>query len=295
MSLDRMNDSKSSSKVTLSEAKSLGFDSTAGISKVGGMYVFDTSLAPERGGFQSVGVAKPGQVQMTPYYGDVTGAYRLTQEQFASVYDPNNLSATSAGILRIMRENEIKAGEYKIIEPKESIVETPSGASLMATPPAPEPVTFALASFAPAPVKTATPDIILFDDEIIPVDTMADLIFENIGGQELISISRSDIINGQKISYQPIKNLSSVQQRYNPNNILSLQQTSDKYFAGFSIKLEDKIPNEGNGINGENIYIEQETGDLVIEFVNLNSDEQIETQITLGGTIYEAILGDYIS
>jgi len=147
----------------------------------------------------------------------------------------------------------------------------------------------------PPPVKTATIDSILFDNEATPIDTMADLIFENIGGQELINITRSDIVNGQKISYQPIKNLSSIQQRYNPNNILSLQQTANKYFAGFSIKLEDKIPNEGNGTNGENVYIEESTGDLIIEFININNDEQIEIQITTDGTIYEADLGEIIS
>jgi hypothetical protein len=143
-------------------------------------------------------------------------------------------------------------------------------------------------------VKTAPIDTILFNDETVPIDTMADLIFENIGGRELINITRSDIVNGQKISYQPIKNLSSIQQRYNPNNILSLQQTADKYFAGFSIKLENKIPNEGNGPNGKNIYF-NDSGDLVIEFININSDEQIEIQITTGGTIYNIDLGDNVS
>ena len=146
----------------------------------------------------------------------------------------------------------------------------------------------------PPPVKTATLDIILFDEESIPTDGMFDQIFENIGGQELISITRSDIINGQKISYQPIKNLSAIQQRYNPNNILSLQQTADKFFAGFSIKLEDKIPETGNGTNGENVYLNA-TGDLIIEFINVNPDEQVETQISVSGTIYEADLGDYTS
>ena len=160
-----------------------------------------------------------------------------------------------------------------------------------ATPPTPSQIVQPVVP----PVKTATTDIILFDDETVPIDTMADLIFENIGGQELINITRSDIVNGQKISYQPIKNLSSIQQRYNPNNILSLQQTADKYFAGFSIKLEDKIPNEGNGENGKNIYIDEASGDLIIELVNLNNDEQVETQITLSGTIYEINLGDYTS
>jgi hypothetical protein len=92
-------------KVTLAEAKALGFESTKGITKEGGMYKFDTSLAPDRGGFGSVGIAKPGQVQMTPYYGDVTGAYRLTQEQFAGAYNPKDPS----GLLNIMRQNEIDA------------------------------------------------------------------------------------------------------------------------------------------------------------------------------------------
>jgi hypothetical protein len=170
---------------------------------------------------------------------------------------------------------------------------TPMVSNIKATPATPETNTLSIFS-PPAAIKTATPDIVLFDEETLEVDQMFDLIFENLGGQELISISRSDIINGQKISYQPIKNLSSIQQRYNPNNILSLQQTADKYFAGFSIKLEDKIPNVGNGENGKNVYIDEQ-GNLIIEFVNLNNDEQIETQITLSGTIYEINLGDYTS
>jgi hypothetical protein len=161
-----------------------------------------------------------------------------------------------------------------------------------ATPPTP--TLQVITAPPPPPVKTATLDIILFDEESVPIDGMFDQIFENIGGQELISITRSDIVNGQKISYQPIKNLSAIQQRYNPNNILSLQQTADKFFAGFSIKLEDKIPETGNGTNGENVYLNA-TGDLIIEFINVNPDEQVETQISVSGTIYEADLGDYAS
>jgi hypothetical protein len=94
-------------KVTLAEAKALGFNSTKGITKEGGMYKFAESLAPERGGFQSVGVAKPGEVQMTPYYGDVTGSYRLTQEQYASATSGGKVNTAEQA--RIMQENEIKA------------------------------------------------------------------------------------------------------------------------------------------------------------------------------------------
>lgn len=171
----------------------------------------------------------------------------------------------------------------KEINPSESF--DFGGSSLKATPPAPiTPITYT----PPAPpVKTATPDIVLFNDETVPIEVMEDLLFENIGGQELINIARSDTINGQPISYQPIKNISAIQQQYNPNNIVSLQQTSNRFFAGFSIKLEDKIPNEGNGSNGSNIYIDSNTGNLTIELVKLESDEQVEIQIVTNGTIYE--------
>jgi hypothetical protein len=93
---------------TVAEAKALGFTAAQAklITKEGGQFVFSPALAPERGGFQSVGIAKPGQVQMTPYYGDVTGAYRLTQEQYAAA----GTGSDKTGILaKTMQENEIKA------------------------------------------------------------------------------------------------------------------------------------------------------------------------------------------
>ena len=97
-------------------------------------------------------------------------------------------------------------------------------------------------------VKSATPDIVLFNDDAVPIEVMSDLIFEDIGGQELLSISRSDTINGQEISYQPIKNLTAIQQQYNPNNVLGLQATSDKYFSNFSIKFENRLPSTGPNV-----------------------------------------------
>jgi len=145
------------------------------------------------------------------------------------------------------------------------------------------------------PVKTAPIDTLLFDQESVSTDALVNLIFENIGGQELINITRNDIVNGQEVVYQPIKNLSSIQQQYNPNNILSLQSTSDKYFANFSIKLENRIPNPGTGPNGSYVYLDNNTGNLIIEAVNLELDEQIEAEITVSGTIYEAEFGESAS
>jgi hypothetical protein len=173
-----------------------------------------------------------------------------------------------------------------------------SGTSVNPTPLTPADITTAsvAAALPPAPpVKTAPIDTVLFNDDELPIEVMTDLIFENIGGQELINIARNDIINGQQVSYQPIKNLSSIQQQYNPNNILALQSTSDKYFANFPIKLENKIPTPGTGPNGKHVYIDSTNGNLVIEAINIEPDEQIEVEITVSGTIYEAEFGEITS
>jgi hypothetical protein len=96
--------------VTAIEAQRLGFSSSQAklINKVDGQYVFDKSLAPDREGFQPVGIAKPGEVQMTPYYGDVTGSYRLTQEQYAKAGATGGVMNTAA-LAKTMQENEIAA------------------------------------------------------------------------------------------------------------------------------------------------------------------------------------------
>ncbi len=139
-------------------------------------------------------------------------------------------------------------------------------------------------------VKVATPDLIIFDDESVPVETMTDLIFENIGGQEIINIARNDIINGQNVLYQPIKNLTNLYLQYNPQNVLALQNTSSAYFKNFPIKFENKIPNVGTGPNGEIVYKDPETGNIIINVVNLEKDEQIEVQLLNGGSILDGTI-----
>lgn len=169
-----------------------------------------------------------------------------------------------------------------------SLLDTPAATVPAPTPVPPKPP--APPPPPPPPPKTAPIDTVLIDQDTIDIDIMQDLIWEDIGGQELINIARNDTVNGQSISYQPIKNITAIQQQYNPNNIVALQNTSDKYFANFSIKLETKLPGEGEGggPDGAYVYIEDTTGDLIVELINIEPDEQIEVQISLSGTIYEA-------
>lgn len=160
-------------------------------------------------------------------------------------------------------------------------------------------------------VKIATPDLILKDDEVMSIEIMTDLIFEDIGGRELATISRHDLVNGQKILYSPIKNLTDLYLQYNPNNILRLQ-SSDSYFKSLSLSILDHLPKCGTGYtiskppppaddpgydekdltkwiktpNCKSIYIDPITGDLVINLVNLKDGEQAEVQVLTSGATF---------
>lgn len=143
------------------------------------------------------------------------------------------------------------------------------------------------------PIKIADKDIILFDDDSIPVEVMTDLLFEDLSSLEILNIARNDTVNGQNIIYSPIKNTVSLSLQYSPQNVLGLQNTSESYFNNFPIKFHNKIPNVGTGPNGEYVYIESTTGNIIINVVNLEPDEQVEIQLVSTGeilddTIYEA-------
>lgn len=150
-------------------------------------------------------------------------------------------------------------------------------------------------------VKVATPELIIAPKETVPIEIMTDLVFEDIGGQELINIIRNDLINGQDVVYKPIKNLSSIFFQYNPQNVLALQKTSESYFKNFAIKLGDKIPECGTGYtldennlevpNCKIVYSDPVDGSIVINVINMGTEEEVEVQIlqqgiVLSGTIY---------
>ncbi len=139
-------------------------------------------------------------------------------------------------------------------------------------------------------VKIPTPDLVLFGTAPMPIEVMSDLIFEDIGGIELLSLSRSDMVNGQDILYSPIRNLSSIFFQYNPLNLIAMQGTIQSTFDAFPLKFEQYVPENGNGPDGAIVYIDSTTGDLVINVVNLGSDENVRVEIQVNGTKYNATI-----
>jgi hypothetical protein len=90
--------------------------------------------------------------------------------------------------------------------------------------------------------RVATPDLILLREEAMPVDTMADLIFDDIGGQEIINISRTDLINGTNNSYQLLADIENTSNQYNSNNLIQLPGQAGFYLDNFPISLDNHIP-----------------------------------------------------
>jgi len=129
-------------------------------------------------------------------------------------------------------------------------------------------------------------EINIFSDPLAH-EGMSALAFQDIGGQELINISRADTINGQNILYSIVKNLKNLMLDYNSNNIIKLGGTSDVYFKNFSIRLEDKIPSYGTGDNGKTVYIENNTGNIVVNLVNVEDLEQVEIEIINQGGYFD--------
>lgn len=162
--------------------------------------------------------------------------------------------------------------------------------NVSATPDVPD-IQMTQGSSTRSAVKVATPDLILFNESAIPVDIMTDLLFEEIGGKEIISIARNDIVNGQEISYNLIGNLNGLERRYNSKNIFSLPDTIEKYFSNFSIRFEIHVPEEGTGPNGQRVYVVQQSsttasrGDLIIDVINMETNERVDVEVLRSGLV----------
>jgi hypothetical protein len=99
-------------------------------------------------------------------------------------------------------------------------------------------------AFLPAPlykteingIKIATPDIVL-DDPQLAEDTMVDYVFAAIGGTEILSASRSDLINS------PLNNgytvLADAGQTFRKRQSIIFTEVSENIFNSFGIESSE--------------------------------------------------------
>ena len=146
-------------------------------------------------------------------------------------------------------------------------------------PPSPTPQSpwMTTSTFTPsAGVRQADPDIVLDPEIDTTGDFIAERFFEELGGTELIDLSRYDLIDGISVVYNPIANLSRLRQRFNPNNIIALDILSQDEFARASINLIAR------GIYEP--YFD-DNGNLVVEIDIIKSEENIDVQISESGSV----------
>jgi hypothetical protein len=141
-------------------------------------------------------------------------------------------------------------------------------------------------------IKPATPDLIIFNQDAVPVDAMADLIFEDIGGHELINMLNHDTVNGKNINYSLISNSAAVAKSYSPNNIIFTPGTINEFFKNFAIRLDTHQPETKEANRSDILYIDRITspGSLVIEFTKMEKNEQVEVQILNSGEYLDGII-----
>lgn len=144
-------------------------------------------------------------------------------------------------------------------------------------------------------VKSATPDLIIEDSATTPIELMERLIFEKIGGQELLLLSRHDNLNGQKVAYQPISNITEMSIKYTPDNIMFASESFKNYFKNFTILLESVVP-ELNSIDdgvltfndsAPNAYTNIANGSITMEFSDMKNGQQIEVQVMSNSKLFD--------
>jgi hypothetical protein len=122
-------------------------------------------------------------------------------------------------------------------------------------------------------VKAATPDVILVDDAVMPIEAMQFLSFDSLSGVELIEISRHDTVNGQLVNYGLLKEVAALELENSSKSMIPLPQSSDNIFQSFPIKFARYIPQTGLAA-----YL-NENGDIVIEVADPETFIDLEIEV----------------
>jgi hypothetical protein len=173
--------------------------------------------------------------------------------------------------------------------------------------PAPEPVPEVFSEES-APVRIAKRNVTDISSLVPQFDAeqIQKLLFENISAIELSLVERHDTIEGINQRYSIISNLSEIRRKYDAGKQLSAMEKFKPLASIYSINIQDKIPQE-DYIRLENLdstyqYLDKNNqiitrqkgyfyidtnGDLVIELLNLERNQQVEVLIDTNGTIYK--------
>lgn len=134
-------------------------------------------------------------------------------------------------------------------------------------------------------VKAATPDLIQITEEGMAIEVITDLLFEDVGGTEILNVSRHDLINGIDIKYQQISNLAKIENVFGGANLISLQGPIEQIFNKFALKRYQYVPettDDPSGLNNH-VYLDS-SGNINVELNNLTDNMQVEIEFKTATT-----------
>ena len=156
--------------------------------------------------------------------------------------------------------------------------------------------------------KTPTRDVTNISS-LVPqfnAEHITKILFESLSAVELSIVERHDTIEGINQRYSIISNLSDIRKKYDIAKQLTVMDKFKPLTRIFTINIEDKIPQEdyialedltstyqyldenNQIVNREKGYYYIDTnGDLVIELINIERNQQVEVEIDTNGTIYK--------
>jgi hypothetical protein len=158
------------------------------------------------------------------------------------------------------------------------------------------------------PVKTPTRNITDISSLVPQLDPeyIKKILFESLSAVELSRIERHDTIEGINQRYSIISNLSEIRKKYEITKQLTVMDKFKPLTDIFTINIESKIPQEDyirlEGLNSTYQYLDENNqivnrekgyyyidtnGDLVIELINLEKNQEVEVLIDTNGTIYK--------
>ena len=170
----------------------------------------------------------------------------------------------------------------------------------------------------PAPVIISTPEINITRNatrnvtdisSLVPqynAEEIQKILFENLSAIELSKVERHDTIEGIDQKYSIISNLSEIRKKYDIIKQLTIMDKFKPLTSVYTINIQDKIPQEDyiilESLDSTYQYIDENNqvvtrekgyyyidsnGDLVIELINLERNQQVEVLIDTNGTIYK--------
>lgn len=131
------------------------------------------------------------------------------------------------------------------------------------------------------PVAISVPGNIITEEQSGSESQIIEELFEDLSLFELMELGRSEMVLGQNVSYQPIKNISDIYFTYSPKKILGLSGTFSDTEASSALKIGQY------SVDGA-IYLDEETGDLVVAVENVKDGFLVQVEIVSGGEIKDS-------